>query len=74
MKALMMAALMAATLPAMACAEGAMNAATDAKLAAAYRASAMFTGAGGDPLFYEMASWWPAADYLRDRGQTGRLK
>ncbi|MCC5617899.1 hypothetical protein LC605_23005 [Nostoc sp. CHAB 5836] len=47
---------------------GAMNAATDAKLAAAYRAGAMFTGAGGDPLFYEMASWWPAADYLRDRG------
>lgn len=47
---------------------GAMNAATDARVAAAYQAGAMFTGAGGDPLFYEMATWWAAADYLHDRG------
>lgn len=53
---------------------GAMNAATDARLAAAYHASAMFTGAGGDPLFYEMSTWWAAADYLHDRGfDTGFL-
>lgn len=47
---------------------GAMNAGTDARLAASFGASAMFTGAGGDPLFYELATWWPAADYLHDRG------
>lgn len=47
---------------------GWMNAATDARLASAYRAAAMFTGAGGDPLFFEYARWWPAADYLQTRG------
>lgn len=47
---------------------GAMNASIDARLAASYEAKAMFTGAGGDPLFYELATWWPAADYLHDRG------
>ena len=47
---------------------GWMNAATDARLAAAHAASAMFTGAGGDPLFFEFSRWWPAADYLHDRG------
>lgn len=31
-------------------------------------ATAMFTGAGGDQLFFEIPQWWPAADYLRDRG------
>lgn len=47
---------------------GWMNAAADARLADAYGAPAMFTGAGGDPLFYEYPRWWPAADYLHDRG------
>jgi asparagine synthase (glutamine-hydrolysing) len=47
---------------------GALNVGTDAKLAAAYHASAMFTGAGGDQLFYEHHHWWPAADYLHDKG------
>jgi len=47
---------------------GAMNTSTDAKLASAHAASAMFTGAGGDALFYEVSRWWPAADYLHDNG------
>ena len=47
---------------------GWMNAGTDARLASAYGASAMFTGAGGDPLFYEFPRWWPLADYLRKAG------
>lgn len=47
---------------------GAMNAATDANLAAAHQAGALFAGTGGDPLFYELPSWWPAADYLHDKG------
>ena len=47
---------------------GWMNAGTDASLASAYSAAAMFTGAGGDPLFYEYPRWWPAADYLQDKG------
>ncbi len=47
---------------------GWMNAATDAALARAYGAPALFTGAGGDSLFYEFPRWWPAADYLRIRG------
>jgi asparagine synthase (glutamine-hydrolysing) len=42
--------------------------ATDAALAAAHSARAMFTGAGGDPLFYEFGAWWPLADYLNARG------
>ena len=40
----------------------------DAELAAAQGASAMFTGGGGDQLFFELQTWWPAADYLRSRG------
>jgi asparagine synthase (glutamine-hydrolysing) len=47
---------------------GWMNARTDAKLASAHSAAALFSGAGGDPLFFEFARWWPAADYLRSRG------
>lgn len=47
---------------------GGMNTTTDAKLASAYAASAMFTGAGGDALFYELPRWWPAADYLHNNG------
>jgi asparagine synthase (glutamine-hydrolysing) len=47
---------------------GWMNSIADAQLACAHDATAMFTGAGGDPLFYEYPRWWPAADYLRDKG------
>ncbi|MBT9491132.1 MAG: asparagine synthase [Paucibacter sp.] len=47
---------------------GWMNASTDARLASAYVAPAMFTGAGGDALFYEIPRWWPAADYLQNKG------
>lgn len=47
---------------------GWMNANTDTKLASAYAASALFTGAGGDALFYEIPRWWPAADYLHAKG------
>ena len=28
----------------------------------------MFTGSGGDQLFFEVRQWWPAADHLRLRG------
>ncbi|OYT92253.1 MAG: hypothetical protein CFE43_09210 [Burkholderiales bacterium PBB3] len=47
---------------------GWMNSSTDAGLAAAHAAPALFTGAGGDALFFEIPSWWPAADYLTTRG------
>jgi len=47
---------------------GRMNAHTDAALAASYAAPALFTGAGGDAVFYEMLQWWPAADYLHIHG------
>jgi asparagine synthase (glutamine-hydrolysing) len=40
----------------------------DAELAAAHGASAMFTGGGGDQLFFELRCTWPAADYLKNRG------
>jgi asparagine synthase (glutamine-hydrolysing) len=60
--------LTVARMPAPVAYAGWMNATTDARLAAAHRASAMFTGAGGDPLFFQFASWWPAADYLKVRG------
>ncbi|MBV8034510.1 asparagine synthase-related protein [Roseateles sp.] len=41
---------------------------TDADVAAAHRASAIFTGAGGDQLFFEFRRTWPAADYLKLHG------
>lgn len=47
---------------------GAMNTSTDSRLAEAHQAGAVFTGAGGDQLFFEFHSWWPAADYLHDKG------
>lgn len=47
---------------------GWMNSGTDARLASAFAAPAMFTGAGGDALFFEIPMWWPAADYLQVRG------
>lgn len=37
---------------------------TDAEVAASYQAGAVFNGAGGDQLFFEMRCTWPAADYL----------
>jgi asparagine synthase (glutamine-hydrolysing) len=50
---------------------GSMNARSDARLARAHSAAAMFTGAGGDQLFFEFGAWWPIADYLRGRGIDG---
>lgn len=47
---------------------GRMNARVDAELAAEYGATGLFTGGGGDQLFFEFACWWPVADYLRLRG------
>lgn len=43
-------------------------AAADAALAERHRATAMFTGGGGDQLFFAFRQWWPAADHLRHRG------
>jgi asparagine synthase (glutamine-hydrolysing) len=43
----------------------------DAEVAAALGAVAMFTGGGGDQLFFELRCTWPAADYLRTRGLDG---
>lgn len=40
----------------------------DAELATAVSAPAMFTGTGGDQLFFELHQPWPAADYLRNHG------
>ncbi|MBE0550263.1 MAG: M20/M25/M40 family metallo-hydrolase [Rubrivivax sp.] len=40
----------------------------DAEVAAAHGASALFTGGGGDQLFFEFRQCWPAADYLCLRG------
>lgn len=47
---------------------GRMTARTDAQTAADCSAAAMFTGGGGDQLFFEFLTWWPAADYLQVRG------
>jgi len=41
---------------------------TDAEIASIHGASALFTGAGGDTVFFEYGNSWPAADYLRHRG------
>ncbi|HEY8879401.1 MAG TPA: asparagine synthase C-terminal domain-containing protein [Roseateles sp.] len=40
----------------------------DAEVAAARGASAVFNGAGGDQLFFEVCCAWPAADYFKLRG------
>jgi asparagine synthase (glutamine-hydrolysing) len=46
----------------------------DAALATHFNAESIFTGVGGDQLFFELRRWWPAADYLRLRGfDTGFL-
>lgn len=47
---------------------GRMASFSDAEIASVLGARAMFTGAGGDQLFFEVRRWWPAADYLRVRG------
>jgi asparagine synthase (glutamine-hydrolysing) len=40
----------------------------DAQTATLLGSNAMFTGGGGDQLFFEHRCTWPAADYLRIRG------
>lgn len=40
----------------------------DAEVADANEASAMFTGGGGDQLFFQFRQTWPAADYLSVNG------
>ncbi|WP_422011202.1 asparagine synthase-related protein [Roseateles sp.] len=40
----------------------------DCEAATACGASAMFTGSGGDQVFYELRCTWPAADYLTLHG------
>ncbi len=40
----------------------------DFEVAAARQAHAVFTGAGGDQLFFEFQCTWPAADYLKLQG------
>lgn len=40
----------------------------DAEVANAHAARAMFTGIGGDQLFFQLRHTWPAADYLRVNG------
>lgn len=50
---------------------GRLTSNSDAEIAHAIGASALFTGAGGDQLFFEIPRWWPAADYLRLLGLDG---
>jgi asparagine synthase (glutamine-hydrolysing) len=38
--------------------------AKDAELSQRHGAPCLFTGAGGDQLFFELRTWWPAADFL----------
>lgn len=40
----------------------------DVEVAATHGSNAIFTGADGDQIFYEVHRTWPAADYLFDRG------
>lgn len=47
------------------------SSATDTDVARAHGATALLTGGGGDQLFFELHHWWPAADYLRNRGLDG---
>lgn len=47
----------------------------DVEVASTHGANAIFTGADGDQIFYEVHRTWPAADYLYDRGMDrGFLK
>jgi asparagine synthase (glutamine-hydrolysing) len=43
----------------------------DVELATEHGTSVLFTGAGGDSLFFEYPTFWSAADYLRTRGLDG---
>jgi asparagine synthase (glutamine-hydrolysing) len=52
---------------------GSISAARDAAVAASHGAQVMFTGGGGDQLFYEFRRWWPAADCLRHHGLGRRF-
>ena len=45
----------------------------DAELSHRHRAPCLFTGAGGDQLFFELRTWWPAADFLCLRGVSRGL-
>jgi asparagine synthase (glutamine-hydrolysing) len=45
----------------------------DAEVASAHRARAMFTGGGGDQLFFQVRCTWPAADYLSRHGPDRRF-
>ncbi len=45
----------------------------DFEVAAAHRAHAVFTGAGGDQLFFEFQCTWTAADYLKLHGLDRRF-
>jgi asparagine synthase (glutamine-hydrolysing) len=40
----------------------------DAEVVASHHAGAVFNGAGGDQLFFEVRCTWPAADFLKLRG------
>jgi asparagine synthase (glutamine-hydrolysing) len=40
----------------------------DAEVAASHAAQAIFTGLGGDQVFFQFRCTWPAADYLRAHG------
>jgi len=42
----------------------------DAQVAAGHYAHAMFTGGGGDQLFFQHRCTWPAADYLKIHGPS----
>lgn len=47
----------------------------DADVASAHGARAIFTGLGGDQVFFQFRCTWPAADYLRAHGPgTGFLR
>jgi asparagine synthase (glutamine-hydrolysing) len=52
---------------------GRLTSRSDAETARLLGATALFTGAGGDQLFFEIPQWWPAADYLRLRGMDRGL-
>jgi asparagine synthase (glutamine-hydrolysing) len=42
--------------------------ARDAELSQRHGAPCLFTGAGGDQLFFELRTWWPAADFMHLHG------
>ncbi|RZI56886.1 MAG: asparagine synthase [Rubrivivax sp.] len=60
--------LAAARMPAPVPYIGWMNSDGDAQLSREHAAPAMFSGTGGDFVFYEYPRWWAAADYLHGHG------